>query len=369
VVADYVAVPRELVAANRTVTLAADVFFVDRTAFLLTVSRRIKFATAKHVLVRTALSLSKHMTRVLEVYGCRVRSILMDGEFEKLKPLMPSVECNTTAAKEHNSEAEHTIQTLKERMRGLLTTLPFTHLPRRMKIEFIYFMVLWMNAFPVKLGISQTFSPRELLIRWWIDYKKHCCVMPGTYCEVHDEPVPTNTMVARTNKAIALDPTGNLQGSVKFYCIHTGWVLKHRSFTPMPMPDSVIQRVNTIGEREKQGQTFWFLNRRGEPYKWTDKVPEDNPDFQGLLDENEGTAVYPDVSAELPGVELEAEERDYQTIVDEPEPDFRDLAGAALHNAGIDANTMIWDAQGGNVPQAGGPALIKADGDEIVYES
>ncbi len=102
VVADYVAVPHELVAANKTVALVADVFFVDRTAFLFTVSLRIKFITVEHVPVRTMLSLSKHMARVLEVYGCasfRVRSILMDGEFKKKKPLMPSVECNTTAEK------------------------------------------------------------------------------------------------------------------------------------------------------------------------------------------------------------------------------------------------------------------------------
>ena len=66
-------------------------------------------------------------------------------------------------------------------------------------------------------------------------------------------------------------------------------------------------------------------------------------------------------------MELESEERDFQTIMDEPEPDFRDLAGAALHNAGIDANEMIWNAQGTHV-QAPGPALIEADGDEIVYE-
>ena len=143
-------------------------FFVDGTAFLLTVARRIKFVTVEHVPVRTAVSLSRHMKRVVEVYGRAgfiVRSILMDGEFEKLKALMPRVECNTTAAKEHVSEAERTIRTLKERVRGLVTTLPFEHLPRWMKIEFIYFMVLWMNAFSVKSGISQTFSPRELLLR------------------------------------------------------------------------------------------------------------------------------------------------------------------------------------------------------------
>jgi hypothetical protein len=37
VVADYVAVPQNLVDVNKAIMLAADVFFVDGTAFLLTV--------------------------------------------------------------------------------------------------------------------------------------------------------------------------------------------------------------------------------------------------------------------------------------------------------------------------------------------
>ena len=143
--ADYVAVPRALVEQNKVVTLAADVFFVDGMAFLITVSQRIKFISSEHVQVRTATSLSKHLTHVLQVYGragFKVRTILMDGDFEKVRNLMPHVECNTTAAKEHVSEAERTIRTIKERTRGFLGTLPFQHLPRRMKFEFIYFMVL-----------------------------------------------------------------------------------------------------------------------------------------------------------------------------------------------------------------------------------
>jgi len=251
VVTDYVAVPRTLIEANKVITLAADIFFVDGTAFLLTVARRIKFVTAEHVPVRTATSLSKHLKRVLEVYGRAgfvVRTILMDGEFEKIKSLMPSVECNTTAAKEHVSKADRMIRTVKERMCGLLATLPFSHIPKRMKIEIVYFVILWLNEFLVKLGISQTILPWELLMHWHFDYKKHCRVQPGTYCEVHDEPVPTNTMLWCTHKAVALGPTGNLQGSMKFYCINTGRVLKCRSFTPMPMPNRVIKRVNMNGE-------------------------------------------------------------------------------------------------------------------------
>ncbi len=69
VVGGYVAVPWELVETNTAVTLAVDVFFADGMAFLMTVSRRIKFVMAKHVPSRMAASLSKHLRQVLLVYG------------------------------------------------------------------------------------------------------------------------------------------------------------------------------------------------------------------------------------------------------------------------------------------------------------
>ena len=182
-VGDYVAVPRPLVERNRIITMAADVFFVDGTAFLITLSRNVKFITAEHTPVRTARALVKHIERVLQVYrraGFIVRTVLMDGDLKKIKDVLPTVECNTTVAKEHVSEAERTIRTVKERTRGLVCTLPFTHIPRQMKIEFIYFMVFWLNAFPVKTGFSGVYSPRELLVQWRLDYNKHCRVLPGT---------------------------------------------------------------------------------------------------------------------------------------------------------------------------------------------
>ncbi len=171
----------------------------------------------------------------------------MDGEFEKLKNILPTVECNTMAAKEHMSKVEHSIRRVKERTRGLIGTLHFDNIPRRMKIKFVYFIVLWLNAFPVKAGGLSIYSPREPLVHWHLDYKKHCRVLPGTYCKVHDEPLPSNTMVPRTHEGIALGPTGNLQGTVKFYCLNIGHGLKWRSFMPLSMPDSVIQQVNTTG--------------------------------------------------------------------------------------------------------------------------
>jgi hypothetical protein len=104
------------------------------------------------------------------------------------------------------------------------------------------------------------------------------------------------------------------------------------------MPDRVIKQVNKIGEQEGQGQTFCFLNRKKQAYEWTDEVPEDDSNFQGLLEDEVEAAPYHDISAELPGVELDEEEREFQTILDKPELDFRNMAAAALHNAGIDGD-------------------------------
>ena len=87
-----------------------------------------------------------------------------------------------------------------------------------------------------------------------MDGKKNCRVLPGSYCEVHDEPNPSNTTVSRTHEGIALGPTVNLQGSVKFYCLNTGRVLKRRYFTEIPIPTAVIAKVNKIDKKENQGK-------------------------------------------------------------------------------------------------------------------
>ena len=44
----------------------------------------------------------------------------------------------------------------------------------------------------------------------------------GTYCEVHDKPDPSNSIVPHTQQTIAMRLTGNLQGSHKFLCQKTG---------------------------------------------------------------------------------------------------------------------------------------------------
>ena len=125
---------------------------------------------------------------------------------------------------------EQCIQTIKERTWWVIATLPFKRIPRRLKIKFVYFVVLWLNAFPVQSRISDVYSPQELLVRWQLDYKKHCCVLPGSYCEMHTKLSPSNTLVPCTQEAITAGPTSNIQGSVKFSVLngtHTNRMVVH----------------------------------------------------------------------------------------------------------------------------------------------
>ncbi len=161
-------------------------------------------------------------------------------------------------------------------------------------------MVLWLNAFPLKSGVSVNLSPRELVIRHKLDFAKHCRAQFGSYCKVHDEPMPTNSMTTRTTPAIVLGPTGNLQGTYNFFSLETGKKIKRRKFTPYPMPDLVIRCVEEYGNNNALSGIFDFADRSGVLFEWNKEV---NECPEGIFKE-EDIILYPSLTAELPGVVL-----------------------------------------------------------------
>jgi hypothetical protein len=140
--------------------------------------------------------------------GFVVQTMMMDMEFEKLVDLLPNVTVNTMAAREHVGEIERKIRVIKERARGTMNTLPYPQLPRLMTIKLMHFCVMWMNAFPVKSGISEKWSPRELISRHKLDAKLHCKTPFGAYCEVHTDPDKRTRWNQGQNGGYALGPLG-----------------------------------------------------------------------------------------------------------------------------------------------------------------
>ncbi len=102
-------------------------------------------------------------------------------------------------------------------------------------------------------------------------------------------------------------------------------------------------------------------------------MPKDNSDFQGLLVNKKEEAIYPDISAELPGVELEEDKGAYQVITNKPEDELRDMAAVVLDNVGINPDARLCAAcqiakAAGECNGTRGPAVVEANDNKIVYE-
>jgi len=130
---------------------------------------------------------------------------------------------------------------IKERARAIIQTLPYKDIPRKIRIGLIQYVVFWLNCIP-KSG--QEHSPRDLVFgEQKINYETTCRLPFGAYAQVHDDLDVTNTMQSRTTGAISLGATGNVQGTYRFFNLHTGEVIVRRKWTELPIPHEAIVRL------------------------------------------------------------------------------------------------------------------------------
>ena len=265
---DYMPVPDPIVKQYQQVTICVDLMFVNRIPFLVSISRHLKFGTAEMLANQQEATLLKAIRQIRSVYqrrGFTVRTCLMDNQFNVLRHDLADmgITFNGVAQNEHVPEAERYIRTIKERARCIYNTLPFQRLPTRVIVEMIYASVFWLNTFPAGDGVSETLSPREIVLGLRIDYNRHCQIEFGSYVQVHE--ATDNTMRARTTGALALRPTGNAQGGHYFYSLSTGRRLNRNRWTALPMPNDVIERVHLLAQRGRCGAGLLFLGRDHEP--------------------------------------------------------------------------------------------------------
>jgi hypothetical protein len=123
----------------------------------------------------------------------------------------------------------------------------------------IYASVFWLNCFPNANGISRSMSPRTMVTRQGIDYDKHCRLEFGSYVQTHEQH--DNSMAPRTTGAIALRPTGNAQGGYYFMSLTTGRRISRNRWTPLPMPQDVINRIIELGQQQHMAEGIEFYDR------------------------------------------------------------------------------------------------------------
>jgi hypothetical protein len=108
-------------------------------------------------------------------------------------------------------------------------------------------------------GISKELSPRTIITGGHLDYIKHCKCEFGEYVQVHEPH--NNSMASCTVGALALRPTGNVQGSHYFLSLSTGKVICRARATKVPMLDDVIDRVNKLACQQQRYPQLVFGDR------------------------------------------------------------------------------------------------------------
>jgi hypothetical protein len=265
-------VPFEIIKTHRDVTVCFDIMFVYKIAFVITVSRNIRFGTTERILSRNADVVSQALLRVIAFYrqrGFRGKECYGDGEFEPLRSGLADAraQLNITSEDEHVPDIERYILTVKERTRVVQNTLPYEKMPGLMIVEMVHASNYRLNMFPSNDGVSAVQSPRRIMTGQYGDYDLHCQLQFGEYVQAHESH--GNSMMSRTTGAIALRLTGNIQGGYYFMSLTTGKRLNRSAWTPLPMPGEVIDRVHMLARRNPAGSDIQFGWRDGTPVEDT----------------------------------------------------------------------------------------------------
>lgn len=241
---------KEITKELEDATLSADIFFVNKLAFLLTVSKRLNLLMVQYVVDRKVDTLRKAFTGMVnkyKLYSYKIRTVLFDGE-GAISSLIPDfnsmgIEINTAGKGAHVPDIERAIRVVKERVRAQSSVLPYK-LTSTILVHLVYHSVSTINLFPRAGGADKLRSPKEIVTGLKPDYKFYSKILFGEYAQIYNEEEITNTMKPRTSGAIAMGLADNRQGLQYFLSLDTWRVVTRRSFIKLPMPTEVVRAIN-----------------------------------------------------------------------------------------------------------------------------
>ena len=245
-------IPEQLSAELEKITMSLDIFFVDKIPFLTSISRKLHFSTARAIKNREHDVVFAGIMEIINFYKMHKHEIefmLCDNEFGPLKTRLREeggAEMNLSAPNEHVPEVERNIKLIKERLRSTLAGMPYEKITRNFKRELVLTCVSMLNVVPREASVSDTLSPMELLTGRSLDSNKHCKLAPGSYCLVHEEHLPRNSMRERATGAIAIGPTSTLRGAYRFLSLKSGQTITRREWTNMPVPPEAIEKLENM---------------------------------------------------------------------------------------------------------------------------
>lgn len=247
----YNPIPTSLISS--TVEIQCDIFFMYGLAFLLSVSIPLhltvvsKLKGADRGAPNLFLALKSHIS-VYTKRGFIITKVISDKEGGIAKAGQHISQIHFESRSTHAHVIENKIKYVKGNARALIYSLKFK-LARQLLQWVVSYAVYAANLIPSEGGLPGI-SPREAIYGKKIDFEKALPCGFGDYCHVkYKTDQPDNTMRPRTFGAIALLPTGNDEGAVKFLNLATGHVVTASQFVVLPTPDEIIHFMNYVADK------------------------------------------------------------------------------------------------------------------------
>eukprot|EP00536_Pseudo-nitzschia_multiseries_P010625 jgi/Psemu1/203784/e_gw1.332.17.1 len=373
---NIVPLPRTIEQHYSQIILTIDVMHINRIPMLVTISRNIHYGTVAALPNMKLPQLEAAIVSVIKSYSLRgfhVAVLLLDKQFDGLAT------GHFISRDEHVPEIERFIRVIKERCRASFAMLPFNKLPKRMIIALAQCTVFYINAFPWPDGVSQELSPLTIVEGRTLLYNLHFQVIFGEYAQTYEGT--DNTMNSRTVGAIALGPSGNLQGGVRLYSLLTGRYLDRAKadYNILPMPAEAITRVHRLSRRSRPGLIFGDRHDNApttdsddDSIDDDDYVPTNEPDIPlvtddfaeddsavvmtdtGITDSNEDAEViaHEDIDHNT-GVSIESDDSDVEsTGVD----DVENTGVDDVENTGVEDDNSVASTDSGQATGVTGDA-------------
>ncbi len=221
-----------------------------------------------------------------------------DQEFSALNALttvLPTALClDWAAASHHCGLIECNKCYLKEKLCLLCHRLPFTMALGIMVVRMVLHIIKFVNGFTCQGGVEH-FSPGEIMTACCL-HKSNIALSFGVYYQVAENVRPQNSLALRMQAAILVGSLGNLSGGQVFIGLDTGHTIIRHQWVALPMPPTVIDCANLVGQRKPTMLTFtnWHSRDIG------DNNPQD-ADSVGILDDDL-ISIHP--AMEIPGVDM-----------------------------------------------------------------
>jgi hypothetical protein len=238
---------------NKSLTLSADVMYIDGHMFLVSVVAPLMLTLQSELESKSRTSLGialQGQLGVLRSRGFMPRIVYTDphSTFRSMTEDSPGEEIDPGGQGDYVPQVDAKIRRVKETYRKLQAGLPWT-LPSTLVADLVGYSVSHVNARRTT-AMEGNVCPKVLFTGRPLDFKKEFGLAFGEYVKAYEGT--TNRMTDRSTACIALSPTNNSTGVWLLWKLSTRSRIRRTNWVKMVTTPLIIDAMNVIARESAE---------------------------------------------------------------------------------------------------------------------